>query len=368
MRVEHANKIPLIVSAEVLDAISSGRPVVALESNVITHGLRYPDNAEVASRIEAAVREGGATPATICIDNGYIKVGMTESDIERFATMKNIPKVSSRDISVILAKGGNGATTVSASLVAAELANIQFLASSGIGGVHRGAEKTMDISSDLIHPPVGSPTKVIGVGMNFHSFVTGLGEALPDYPILFHKTSSALTGCGSNIIVPHNTNEPVPEGELAVIIGKQGRFIDPSDSLDYVAGFTCANDISARDLEFRTSQWTSGKMLDTFCPLGPMLVTSDEIPELGKLRINTLLNGNMIQDGQISDLIFDIPKLISEISSVVTLEIGDVILTGTPSDLGALRHLIFLRHGDIITVEIKDVGVLENQVKYLQRK
>jgi pseudouridylate synthase len=150
MRRNQNSNVPLVFSEEVSDALRAGKPVVALESNVITHGLVYPENAATARKVEAAVRAGGSVPATIGIENGRILIGMTDADIERFASTPGIPKVSSRDMPVILAKGGMGATTVASSLVAAELANIPFFASAGIGGVHRGAERTMDISSDLI--------------------------------------------------------------------------------------------------------------------------------------------------------------------------------------------------------------------------
>ncbi|MEO6085929.1 MAG: pseudouridine-5'-phosphate glycosidase [Umezawaea sp.] len=145
----HGN-IPVVFSAEVADALGEGRPVVALESNVITHGLPYPENAATAKEVEEAVRAGGAVPATIAVENGRIVVGMTDADIERFASTPGIPKVSSRDMPVVLAQGGMGALTVASSVVAAELAGIPFFSSAGIGGVHRGAEKTMDVSSDLI--------------------------------------------------------------------------------------------------------------------------------------------------------------------------------------------------------------------------
>ncbi|WP_342380677.1 pseudouridine-5'-phosphate glycosidase [Myxococcus stipitatus] len=140
----------LVLGEEVADALDDGKPVVALESNVITHGLEYPHNVATAHKVEDAVRAGGAVPATIGVEKGRFLVGMTAADIERFGTTSGIPKVSSRDLPIILAKGGLGATTVASSLVAAELANIPFFASAGIGGVHRGAETSMDISSDLI--------------------------------------------------------------------------------------------------------------------------------------------------------------------------------------------------------------------------
>lgn len=145
-----ANSIPIVRSAEVADALNEGRPVVALESNVITHGLPYPENAATARKVEAAVRAGGSVPATIAVEHGKILVGLTDADIERFAVTPGIPKVSSRDLPIVLAQGRMGALTVASSIVAAELAGIPFFSSAGIGGVHRGAERTMDVSSDLI--------------------------------------------------------------------------------------------------------------------------------------------------------------------------------------------------------------------------
>ncbi|WP_158883466.1 pseudouridine-5'-phosphate glycosidase [Amycolatopsis anabasis] len=150
MRHTHHEDVPLVFSEEVSDALGEGRPVVALESNVITHGPPYPENAATAKEVQDAVRAGGSVPATIGIEHGRIVVGMTDDDVERFASAKSVAKVSSRDLPIVLATGGLGATSVASTLVAADLAGIPFLSSSGIGGVHRGAEKTMDISADLI--------------------------------------------------------------------------------------------------------------------------------------------------------------------------------------------------------------------------
>jgi len=141
--------VSLVFDDEVADALRTGRPVVALESNVITHG-RTADNADTAKKVEQAVRSEGAVPATICVDGGRIRFGMTDADIDRFASTPGIPKVSSRDLPVVLARGGPGATTVASCLVAADLAGIPFFSSAGLGGVHRGAQTTMDVSSDLI--------------------------------------------------------------------------------------------------------------------------------------------------------------------------------------------------------------------------
>ncbi|MFA6060551.1 MAG: pseudouridine-5'-phosphate glycosidase [Taibaiella sp.] len=150
MKIKQQNNNLLKFSEEVLEALNSGKPVVALESTVISHGLPYPDNVATARKLEEAVRAGGAIPATIGIEKGQFVIGMTDDDIHRFASTTGIPKVSSRDIPIILATGGMGATTVASSIVAADLANIPFFASAGIGGVHRGAGTTMDISADLI--------------------------------------------------------------------------------------------------------------------------------------------------------------------------------------------------------------------------
>jgi pseudouridine-5'-phosphate glycosidase len=141
--------VPLVFDDEVADALRTGRPVVALESNVITHG-RTADNADTAKKVEQAVRSEGAVPATVCVDGGRIRFGMSDAQIDRFASTPGIPKVSSRDLPVVLARGGPGATTVASCLVAADLAGIPFFSSAGLGGVHRGAETTMDVSSDLI--------------------------------------------------------------------------------------------------------------------------------------------------------------------------------------------------------------------------
>lgn len=211
-------------------------------------------------------------------------------------------------------------------------------------------------------PPVLRPTKVIGVGMNYRSFLEQLGEPVPDHPTLFHKTSSALRGHGQAVVIPPNTDQAVPEGELAVVIGRRASRISAAEADDHIAGFACANDISARNLEFQTSQWTSGKMLETFGPLGPALVTRDEIADVNNLRVRTLLNGQVIQEGNTGSMVFSVQEIISRISMLVPLEVGDVVLTGTPSDLGEVDPPVFLTAQDVIRVEVENVGELENPV------
>jgi 2-keto-4-pentenoate hydratase/2-oxohepta-3-ene-1,7-dioic acid hydratase in catechol pathway len=211
--------------------------------------------------------------------------------------------------------------------------------------------------------PLQRPGKIICVGLNYRSHLAEIGEPVPEYPILFNKPATSIIGHGQSIVLPRVSRQVDYEGELAVVIGRRGKYIPEKDALSYIAGYTCANDISAHDIEFRTSQWTSGKMLDTFCPLGPVLLTTDEIPNPGSLRLKTLLNGQTVQEAWTSDMVFSVPFLISYISSLATLESGDVILTGTPAGIGCNRKpQVFLQAGDEISVQIDGIGTLTNPV------
>jgi len=212
-------------------------------------------------------------------------------------------------------------------------------------------------------PPIPRPGKLVCVGLNYRSHLALLNEPVPEVPVLFSKPGSSLIGAGHPIQLPHVTRQVDYEGELAVVIGRRGKYISEHDALGYVAGYTCANDVSAHDIEFRTSQWTSGKMLDTFCPLGPVLLTADEVPDPNALRLRTTLNGETMQDQSTADMIFSVTALISYISSLATLEPGDIILTGTPAGLGCMRSpQVFLKPGDRIAVTIDGIGTLDNPV------
>jgi acylpyruvate hydrolase len=211
--------------------------------------------------------------------------------------------------------------------------------------------------------PVQRPGKVVCVGLNYRSHLAEIGEPTPEYPILFHKAATSLIGHRQSIVLPRVSRQVDYEGELAVVIGRRGKYIAEQDALSYVAGYTCANDVSAHDLEFRTSQWTSGKMLDTFCPLGPVLLTQDEVPDPGLLRLKTILNGQTVQDACTSEMIFPVPFLVSYISSLATLEPGDLILTGTPAGIGCnQKSQVFLKPGDHVSVQIDPIGTLTNLV------
>jgi acylpyruvate hydrolase len=225
------------------------------------------------------------------------------------------------------------------------------------------AELSNDLGEVELLAPILRPGKVICVGLNFRSHLAEIGEAVPDYPILFHKAATSVIGSAGAIVLPRVSRQVDYEGELAVVIGRRGKYIPREQALAHVAGYTCANDVSAHDLEFRTSQWTSGKMLDTFCPLGPVLRTADEVGDPAGLHLRTVLNGTTVQDAPLADMIFDVPFLVSYVSSLATLEPGDVLLTGTPAGIGCNRKpMVFLRPGDRVSVHIDGIGTLTNPV------
>lgn len=210
---------------------------------------------------------------------------------------------------------------------------------------------------------LSSPGKIVCVGLNYRSHLAEIGEPIPEYPILFLKPSTSVIGHGDAIVLPRISRQVDYEGELAVVIGRRGKYIPESQALSHVAGYTCANDVSAHDIEFRTSQWTSGKMLDTFCPLGPVVLSADEVPNPERLHLTTRLNGEIVQDACTADMVFPVPFLISYISSLATLEPGDAILTGTPAGIGCNRNpQVFLKAGDHLSVQIEGIGTLANSV------
>jgi len=212
-------------------------------------------------------------------------------------------------------------------------------------------------------PPVTHPSKVICLGLNYRDHAAEASMDVPNYPVLFHKVAGSLIGHNRPIVIPRISSKIDYEGELAIIIGKRGKYIPEDEAYSYIAGYTIANDVSARDLQFRTSQWTTGKMLDTFGPLGPTLVTRDEVPDPHTLSIKTILNSQMLQNGNTADMIFHVPYIIKYISEIVTLEPGDVIMTGTPAGIGNTRNPpVFMKPGDTVTIEIGHLGALTNPI------
>lgn len=211
-------------------------------------------------------------------------------------------------------------------------------------------------------PPIPDPDKIICLGLNYLSHAQEAGFKPPEVPILFAKYRNALTGPTSPICLPSMSEEIDYEGELAVVIGRQCKDVLEENALDYAAGYMAFHDVSARDLQFRSGQWLSGKALDTFAPCGPALVIN-EISDPQNLNISTRVNSQTLQQSNTHHMIFSVAKTISYISQLMTLEAGDIIATGTPEGVGFKRTPpIFLRHGDIVEVEVEKIGTLRNPV------
>ncbi|MBN1849261.1 MAG: fumarylacetoacetate hydrolase family protein [Deltaproteobacteria bacterium] len=211
-------------------------------------------------------------------------------------------------------------------------------------------------------PVVSRPSKIIALGLNYMDHVIESKGRVPGTPLIFAKFPNSLIGHGEPIIWDDAVTKKVDfEAELAVVMGQKTVHCHESDAMQMIFGYTCANDVSARDLQFGDKQWVRGKSLDTFCPLGPWIVPGNEIPDPHELAITCRLNGMTMQAGNTNQMIFKLPQLISFLSNHFTLMPGDVILTGTPSGVGAFRDpSIYMKHGDEIIVEIEHIGRLIN--------
>jgi 2-keto-4-pentenoate hydratase/2-oxohepta-3-ene-1,7-dioic acid hydratase in catechol pathway len=210
---------------------------------------------------------------------------------------------------------------------------------------------------------VRRPRLIWGVGLNYRDHAAETGQSLPDAPTLFVKSPSSVIAPGEPIVVPPHVLQPDYEGELAVVIGRQARDVREADALDVVAGVTIGHDVSARDHQFTTGQWSWSKSFDSFCPLGPEVVSLDEVDLSRGLAIETRVSGEVLQSSNTSQLVFSVPFLIAWISQGCTLEAGDVILTGTPAGVGAARTPPrWLVDGDVVEITVEGVGTLSNPV------
>jgi 2-keto-4-pentenoate hydratase/2-oxohepta-3-ene-1,7-dioic acid hydratase in catechol pathway len=214
-----------------------------------------------------------------------------------------------------------------------------------------------------VRSPIPDIRMIWGVGLNYRDHAAETGRPLPDAPVLFMKSRSSLIADGDPIVIPRVVQMPDYEGELAVVIGRRARDVRADDALDIIAGVTVAHDVSARDHQYTTGQWSWSKSFDTFCPLGPELVSIDEVDLARGLPIETLVSGEVLQSSNTSELVFSVPELIAWISQGTTLEPGDVILTGTPAGVGAARTPPrWLVDGDVVEITIGGVGTLRNPV------
>jgi 2-keto-4-pentenoate hydratase/2-oxohepta-3-ene-1,7-dioic acid hydratase in catechol pathway len=217
--------------------------------------------------------------------------------------------------------------------------------------VRRGDLSKLPAGARLL-PPC-APSKIVCVGRNYADHAKEFNNPAPSEPLIFLKPPSSLIGSGDAIVLPKASERVDYEGELGVVIGKRARHVKSSDAPAYILGYTCVNDVSARDFQRNDSQWTRGKGFDTFCAVGPCMVPREEV-DLNSLRVRTFLNGEKKQDAPITDMLFDLNVIIEYVSAFMTLEPGDLIATGTPSGVGPLQP------GSNIRIEIEGVGVLEN--------
>ncbi|WP_424952895.1 fumarylacetoacetate hydrolase family protein [Deinococcus sp.] len=215
-----------------------------------------------------------------------------------------------------------------------------------------------------LNAPLQRPPKIVAIGLNYRAHAAEAGAALPGSPLVFTKFPSALTGPASPVLSHHHlTSQLDYEVELAVVMGRRARHVSADRALEYVFGYTVANDLSARDLQFADGQWVRAKSLDTSCPLGPSIVTADELPDPGTLRLGCSVNGLTVQDDTTANLIFSVPELIAQLSASFTLEPGDLILTGTPEGVGFGRTPpLYLKAGDQVRCWVGGIGELNNAV------
>lgn len=226
------------------------------------------------------------------------------------------------------------------------------------------AATTIARASVTLRAPILNPGKILCIGLNYRDHAAESGQAVPDYPTVFVKTNNTVNDPGAPIVLPKNSTQVDYECELGVVIGRHARHVHRSEALRYVAGYLPFHDVSARDYQHRTSQWTLGKSFDGFAPMGPALVTAGEVDDPHSLDIQLTVNGEVLQRSNTRHLIFPVDVLIEELSSVMTLEPGDIIATGTPSGVGTARKpQRFLRPGDVVHIEIDKLGVLENPVE-----
>ena len=233
-----------------------------------------------------------------------------------------------------------------------------------IADLEGSSGEVMELAATTVLAPLKEPSKIICVGLNYRDHATETGQDFPPTPLIFAKFPSSIIGPGQVVSWPADITSSVDwEGELAVVIGRRARDIDAAEAPDHIFGYTVANDVSARDVQFGDVQWVRGKSLDSFCPLGPWIVTGDEFDPRAGSSITTRVNGEIMQESRTDQLIFDVPEIVSWLSSQFTLNPGDVILTGTPGGVGVFREPpILLGSGDVVEVTIEGIGTLVNPV------
>jgi len=247
--------------------------------------------------------------------------------------------------------------------------NLDALIKKGPGALKAAGEvlasaPAVDLSRASYLPPFSTPEKIICIGLNYRDHSAESGFKQPDYPTIFNRFNSSLVGHGAPVIKPRVSDNVDYEGELVAVIGQDGRHIAKDKALAHVAGYSVFNDVSIRDYQFKSPQWTVGKNFDGTGAFGPCFVTADELPQGAKgLKLTTRLNGAVMQQASTDDMVFDVATLVSTISEAMTLKAGDVIVTGTPSGVGQSRKPpVWMKAGDLVEIEIEKIGTLSNKV------
>ncbi len=248
--------------------------------------------------------------------------------------------------------------------------NEQFFENEGLDRLQKFVEsndgKLAKLSKDIgLASPVARPSKIVCIGLNYADHAKETNAQIPKEPIIFFKSTTALTGPNDDVIIPKNSKKTDWEVELAVVIGKRASYVEESEALNYVAGYCLHNDLSEREFQLeRNGQWVKGKSCDTFAPVGPFLATQDEIADVNNLKLWLKLNGQTMQDGTTANLIFKIPFLISYLSQFMTLLPGDIISTGTPAGVGlGMNPQVYLKPGDVVELGIDGLGISKQNIK-----
>ncbi len=226
------------------------------------------------------------------------------------------------------------------------------------------ATRKVPLREARLHAPLPNPPRVFAIGLNYRDHAKESGMAIPTTPVVFFKLTTSVIGPGEPIVLPKNSNEPDYEAEFAFVIGKGGYRIPASAWCEHVYGYTIVNDVSARDVQFASTQWSMSKSFPTFCPLGPAIVTADEIADPHQLAIGLTIDGEQLQNSNTRELVFKIPELIEHISSITPLLPGDIVSTGTPPGVGLGRNpKRWLKPGETVTVTVEGLGSLTNPVQ-----
>jgi 2-keto-4-pentenoate hydratase/2-oxohepta-3-ene-1,7-dioic acid hydratase in catechol pathway len=250
-------------------------------------------------------------------------------------------------------------------------ASIRQLLEAGAGALDAAARAArradavrLDAAKTKLLPPVPDPKKIVCLGLNYRDHAAETGAQIPREPVLFSKYATALVGHEDEIVLPSVSQEVDYEAELVIVVGRRGRHLSADDAVNYVAGYTVGHDVSARDWQLKKDQrqWMVGKTFDTFAPTGPWLVTAEEVPNPHKLPIRLRLNGQVMQDSNTSQMVFQVGTVLAYLSQVFTLEPGDLVFTGTPPGVGIARKPpVYLKPGDVVEVEIEGIGLLRNR-------